>query len=69
MSQALPQVHNGKGRSFSIWRVTFSTRFPSLTKASWHGWGRGRGGNQLHLPRELQLLLQTAPRAHYKLLR
>lgn len=36
-------LHNGKACSFSVWRVTFSTRFPSLTKASWHGWGRGRG--------------------------
>lgn len=38
-----PHDHNGRARSVSIWRVTFSTRFPSLTKASWHRWGEGQG--------------------------
>ena len=54
-------VYNGKACSFSIWRVTFSTQFPSLTKASWHGGGRGRGRKSTPSPRGIAAVIANGP--------
>lgn len=45
--------------------IFYSVSFPYKGELARLGGGAG-GGNQLRLPRELQLLLQMAPRAHFK---